>query len=1365
MVDAAYDFGTFFRQRRRILGLTLREFCRRNGLDPGNISRIERGLSPPPKEGVEDLAKALGLQSGSSDWNMFVDLALAAATERIARKITGSAAMGGDSQLVPKNRSRPNQTSTWITASDIALWAERLDARAQFPRLLRRLIHRTVQQPARIDFPADESIDRSGPDGTIVTSIESQFTPSGRSIWELGVSNDPRDKAEKDFRKRTSGMANEDLKQVTFVFVTPRRWSRKQRWCEEKRAQCIWKDVRAYDADDLEQWLELNPIVDAWFARLVGKTTDGILDLEEYWNRLRGIAVPPLTPAVFLCSRRDDEKVIQDWLAGPPGPLAMESLSANDVVDFFAAYAVSREEPQRSQLIAKIAILDRREDWELLVTEDEPAILVPLPSLSIDYEMAGRAQRNGHHLLLASRHILSDGNKHVLSRPWPHELQSVLVKSGLKEREAEQSARDCGGSLTILKRLVTAFPSTKSPEWARGENSDVLASLALLGSWDENYTGDIKVIEKLTRLAYPEVQTVVCGVSQLDDPPIIQALGIWSFLSREDSWILLARRVSQSTIREFEKLAMRVLEEEDPALDLPAEQRHLASVLSKKAKFSPSLRIGMAETLAIITSLRLHTDTAWTGSEISQGIVRRVLDKHATWKRWASLNRILPLLAEAAPHEFLNAVQADLHNVAPQLAVLFCNQGDGLFSEQFYTGVLWALETLAWSSAYLRPASLALARLSEAIPDSPAHRADESLTEIFLPWLPKTSANIGDRLKVLQAIDNQSPAVGGKLFLSLLPASLGVSRPTAKPVWQQSWLPRDPQVVTHDEYWRLIGFCAERLVERDYQDVDLAVSAIKKLGGFPVIHRAMLMASLRRIVPEHLANEDRRKLIDALRDQIQWQTSRQSNDESLSADDQSALTETLRHFEPKDGVSQFAWLFSAYPRFAGDRRDRDQLLANERRNVLEQIGVAGGLPYVMDLARVAKAPHLVGQSLAQLTDRFDGDILPRLLSDPESSICAFAQGYAAEVFRSKHWDWAAQLGAPNWTAVQAVRFALALPPCKRLWDFVDLLGSEVVDLYWKQASVYGVSSEDAEENPGIVSWVAIRLLEHARFDSAAQFLTMAIHQKQALDPIVVFQVLEAIDGSADYTVNLSADVQELFKYLQQSAADTNKARLCRLEWKFLGMLDGPEAFPITLHKELASTPEFFLELLKCVYSPSHASTDQPAERANTELDERRAHNAYTLLNSWHSIPGYDPESGDYDDHTLFDWLRRARVLCKKNGFEEIGDQMIGQLLAHGTVADDKTLPCVSVRDAIEECQSEELENGFCIGMLNKRGAVWKSLSEGGKKEKELEAQFSQNAKLCEIEWPRTSAMLKRLADHYRSDAAREDGRTELRRLR
>jgi transcriptional regulator with XRE-family HTH domain len=76
-MEVASGFGEFFKKKRWELGLTLREFCRINGFDPGNISKIERGLIAPPQSRGRrlDYAKALGIKEGTDDWLEFCDLA------------------------------------------------------------------------------------------------------------------------------------------------------------------------------------------------------------------------------------------------------------------------------------------------------------------------------------------------------------------------------------------------------------------------------------------------------------------------------------------------------------------------------------------------------------------------------------------------------------------------------------------------------------------------------------------------------------------------------------------------------------------------------------------------------------------------------------------------------------------------------------------------------------------------------------------------------------------------------------------------------------------------------------------------------------------------------------------------------------------------------------------------------------------------------------------------------------------------------------------------------------------------------------------------------------------------------------------
>lgn len=77
------NFGALLRNLRAKRRLTLREFCLTNGFDPGNYSRLERGLYPPPqsREQLEKYARALKLVEGSDEWIEFFDVAAASRGE------------------------------------------------------------------------------------------------------------------------------------------------------------------------------------------------------------------------------------------------------------------------------------------------------------------------------------------------------------------------------------------------------------------------------------------------------------------------------------------------------------------------------------------------------------------------------------------------------------------------------------------------------------------------------------------------------------------------------------------------------------------------------------------------------------------------------------------------------------------------------------------------------------------------------------------------------------------------------------------------------------------------------------------------------------------------------------------------------------------------------------------------------------------------------------------------------------------------------------------------------------------------------------------------------------------------------------
>jgi hypothetical protein len=208
--------------------------------------------------------------------------------------------------------------TTLVDANDLIIWADRLNARSQLPRLVRRLIQATTPSLEHIGFPADEDIQSAGWDGIVKTSVGNDKVPAGVSAWEMGVNKDPKGKADEDYSKRTNNPLGTNISQCTFVFVTPRRWPGKEQWLQDRNAAGKWKEVRAYDANDVITWLEQAPTVHIWLSMLSGRLPDGAISLDAFWEDWTNATKPPIHPNLVLGSLIKEAEQIARWLSSDP---------------------------------------------------------------------------------------------------------------------------------------------------------------------------------------------------------------------------------------------------------------------------------------------------------------------------------------------------------------------------------------------------------------------------------------------------------------------------------------------------------------------------------------------------------------------------------------------------------------------------------------------------------------------------------------------------------------------------------------------------------------------------------------------------------------------------------------------------------------------------------------------------------------------------------------------------------------------------------------------------------------------------------------------------------------------------------------
>lgn len=1251
---------------------------------------------------------------------------------------------------------------TLADASDLERWADRRDAQQHFPLLIRRLIHASAPGIRRLQVRAGEGVQLQGWDCIVDVAEGDAQIPTGSSAWELGVGKSPGRKANEDYAKRSAAPEGVDRPRTTFVFATPRRWAGKEAWAAEKRSEGVWSDIRALDADDLEAWLQSAPAVHVWLSILLGKHPPGVLDLATFWDDWAAATQPPLSTRLILSGRNEAAQQVMAFAAGPAGAQAIRCDSREEAVAFFAAAVQATED--EGPLIARTVILREEREWQDLLGSSSPLLLIPL----FGTPNAAGAVRRGHSVLLPLGGEDPEGTGETVVPRLPRQAaRDALVEIGVLEDRAWEMAGLARRSLTALRRHLAAVPAVKLPPWATPEHVRHVVPVLLAGQWNVAKEGDRDVLAELAQEPHDALVERLTRWVNSDDPPVRRSGNVWFAASRHDLWRLAGRSLTPADMERLKQAVVRVLGSVDPRFDLETDRRWMAGVLGHDSPYSGVLRGGLADTLAIMGT---HGDTFFpfagvSARDLGAVYVRDVLElANRDWRIWASLSHVLPRLAEAAPDRFLSAVEAGSQGPAPVLRYLFADQTDGFFSSSPHTGLLWALETLAWHPDHLGRAALALARLAAIDPGGKlTNRPAKSLREIFLGWHPQTTATLEQRVQVIDVIREREPSVAWDLSCALLPENHGVAMNTPTPRWRE-WLPDAKPQVTMGEYRSFVGHLLDRLLLDVGEDGARWRRLIEALEVVPPEQHDAIVTRLREFDPTSLEAATRDAIWNALREFVARHRAYSDAGWALPSDRVDRLDKLRGRFVPEDPIAQYGWLFAGWPdlptgRAGNDWRAREEAIGKERasavRAVYERLGLAG----LRELARSVKDAFFVGFAASETTLP-DRDALALLSDDVGSTDTALAQlgnGFVAGSFRIQGWEWARgtlREQGPQWSADRRAAFITALPHSEHAWHLASAAGTETEAAYWRQKYPFGL------EDHSLSVRAARKYLKHGRPLNSVDVL--AVYRSAVPDgvpPTLIFAVLEAAIqalGEGEQINQMFAyHVAELMQELE-NAEGLDEARLARLEWAYLPLLNRHERRPKVLHRELKRSPAFFGELLALIYRA------EGEERRNLTPEEHaRWRVANELLESWKSVPGSD-NGPELDSAALDEWVVEARRVTAANGRGPIGDHEIGKMLTHAPAGPAGEWPHPAVCRIIERAASVEMERGFEMAVYNSRGVVTKDPAAGGDQERTLATHYEQLAAPLSTRSPRTAAMLRRIADSYRRDAAREDTDADLR---
>ncbi|MFV2014736.1 MAG: hypothetical protein ACC656_04870, partial [Candidatus Heimdallarchaeota archaeon] len=613
------------------------------------------------------------------------------------------------------------------------------------------------------------------------------------------------------------------------------------------------------------------------------------------------------------------------------------------------------------------------------------------------------------------------------------------------------------------------------------------------------------------------------------------------------------------------------------------------------------------------------------------------------------------------PDTYLDCLE-DIIEKREIISNLFSQEGTGITGWNYMTGILWSLETLAWSEKYLTRVSIVLCELSFMDPGGNwANRPYNSLLNIFLPWIKQTAASIGRKTIALNNIQKEFPDVAWTLFLDLLPSFPGkVLSPNRKPSWR-NFIPEDfVQNVSHSEYQQQIESYFTICLGLAKEDINRLMALVDRLEDFQEPYFSNFLNYLKSSDIINKSEAEKSKIWELLEKKVRKHTKFYDAKWALPKQAISEIEDVKNLLTPSNPLHKYAYLFNDYDIELYEEKENFEqqrtMIENRRTNAIKEVYAKNGIHSVIEFVSSIKLPIGVGEALGR-SQEIDEDnyLVPEFLNQNEKQLIDFIRGYISTRFQIQEFNWINKFDFTTWNIEHKLHFLEILPFIPQIWVLAKNILSSEYDQYWKNtdASPYLLKPESLPKAVDL-------LLKFNRPIAAIKVLKWMLHLETPPDIDKIYEALLS-DTQKDEKQFLidPHSVIELVKWLQKQA-NTNEEILSRIEWIYLRLLDRYSgASPKTLHKALASRPDFYCEVIRTAYRSKNKQTSTKLNEETIALAEQ----AYYLLQDWTIIPGTQV-NGEINETDLKTWLDKVKTICSKSGHLSVALSLVGKVFAH-----------------------------------------------------------------------------------------------------
>ncbi len=853
----------------------------------------------------------------------------------------------------------------------------------------------------------------------------------------------------------------------------------------------------------------------------------------------------------------------------------------------------------------------------------------------------------------------------------------------------------------------------------------------IIGSWDENYIGDTKVIGEITGSSYADFKYDIRKLSLKKKNLFIMDGKVWKCKNHKAQLLSISEQIYDSDIEVFFNCAEKIFKDIDPKFKLPPEQRIIEKMISEEKKYySYSILKGVAQTIAILGNHAKEFRNCSRDKIVNctYQFVRNLFQNIKDWKIYATIADVLEELGEACPDVFLQELEYLLETKDKAFIQFLSQQDDSVVSIRYGYQLNWVLGCLALEEKYFSRVMNVLLHLAEI-----QENFLETLVGIVLPWYPLTHASQEIRIGVFKGLALENESLTWKALMKLMPGKtvVGNQVPTPKYLVTASL----PEKVNEEDYLestKQYVFLACKLINRREERM---ADMINVLDVVSVETQTYILQSLYDNA-EILKDREKEDLWNVIQDLLVKHKKYRDAEWALPEKSWRAVDEFARWLVPDSTAFVAVRLFkkaqySLIEEKGNFLREEKKLRARQEK-VIKDIYNYGNISALIEFSKRVENKSLVGAIMSPIiTDEEMRELIQNSNKLEENDLVL-----------------GLVVNAPFDRLISSIATCKDIKRAEVLAKLlltdecieqVKALENEAEKLYWTTIDVWGIQLKNLEN---IIEAIE-KLNYYRRPEKSIDICYNMIWNKRENIPLEL--IWESLVLNVEIHSTLLSDryhTQELIKWLQNRDVPLNKME--EIEWRYLAILSEADGCtPKFLWKKLSSDPDYFVEILKIVYG----KTDW--KNVTKEVRTQMVEQSFRLLFGWKVIPGLN-EDNTVDKISLEEWISEVKEATRENNLTGTAMNYLGKTMFYAPVAPDGFFIDRSVAQILQNDIDEGMRLGYYTEAFNSCGGYF--VDPTGSKEFKMENSYLEKAWKADAEgYFRFAETLRKIAAVYHKE--------------